>query len=89
MKLRSNEPFWLIRNGLIHDHPSLQRDLETKVVIIGAGITGSLIAHRCVEEGYSTVVVDRREVAHGSTSATTGMLQYEIDVQLHELIAHW
>lgn len=86
MKLRSNEPFWLIRNGLIHDHPSLQRDVEADVVIIGAGITGSLIAHRCMEEGYSTVVIDRREVAHGSTSATTGMLQYEIDVQLHELI---
>lgn len=86
MKLRSNEPFWLIRNGLIHDHPSLQRDVEADVVIIGAGITGSLIAHRCMEEGYSTVVIDRREVAHGSTSATTSMLQYEIDVQLHELM---
>ncbi|MGV3638357.1 MAG: NAD(P)/FAD-dependent oxidoreductase [Flavobacteriales bacterium] len=86
MKLRSNEPYWLVRNGLIHDYPSLQHDLTVEVAIIGAGITGSLIAHRCMEEGRSTVVVDRREVAHGSTSATTGMLQYEIDVPLHALI---
>ncbi len=86
MKLRSNEPFGLVRNGLLHTYPSVQQDLEADVVVIGAGITGSLIAHRCVQEGWNTVVVDRREVAHGSTSATTSMLQYEIDVPLHALI---
>ncbi|MBX2973165.1 MAG: FAD-binding oxidoreductase [Flavobacteriales bacterium] len=86
MKLRSNEPYWLVRNGLLHTYPSLQQDIEVDVVVIGAGITGSLIAHRCVQDGFSTAVIDRREVAHGSTSATTSMLQYEIDVQLHELI---
>lgn len=32
------------------------------------------------------MVVDRREVGHGSTSATTAMLQYEIDVPLFRLI---
>lgn len=86
MKLRSNEPYWLVRNGLLHAYPSLQQDLEVDVVVIGAGITGALIAHRCVQDGHSTVVIDRREVANGSTSATTSMLQYEIDVQLHDLI---
>lgn len=86
MKLRSNEPYWLIRNGLLHTYPSLQEDIEADVVVIGSGITGSLIAHRCLEEGHRTVLIDRREIANGSSSATTSMLQYEIDVQLHELI---
>ncbi|NOT48877.1 MAG: FAD-binding oxidoreductase, partial [Acidobacteria bacterium] len=86
MKLRSNEPFWLVKNGLIGSYPSLDRHIETEILIVGSGITGSLIAHRCVEEGYQTTLIDRREIAHGSSSATTSMLQYEIDKPLFELI---
>lgn len=86
MKLKSNEPFWLVKNGLKHSYPSLAKDISTDVLIVGSGITGSLIAHRCMEQGYKTVLIDRREVANGSTSATTSMLQYEIDVPLFELI---
>lgn len=86
MKLKSNEPFWLVKNGLKHSYPSLDRDINTDLLIVGSGITGSLIAHRCMEEGYKTVLIDRREVANGSTSATTSMLQYEIDVPLYRLI---
>lgn len=86
MKLRSNEPFWLVKNGLINSYPSLDRDIETEILVVGSGITGSLIAHRCVAEGYQTTLIDRREIAHGSSSATTSMLQYEIDTALFELI---
>ena len=86
MKLRSNEPFWLVKNGLIGSYPSLDRDIETEVLVVGSGITGSLIAHRCVADGYQTTLIDRREIAHGSSSVTTSMLQYEIDTALFELI---
>lgn len=87
MNLKSSEPFWLVKNGILHSYPSLQKDITTDVLIVGAGITGSLIAHQCMKDGYKTAIIDRREVCNGSTSATTSMLQYEIDVQLHELIA--
>ncbi len=86
MKLRSNEPFWLVKNGLINSYPSLRDDVRADVLIVGGGITGSLIAHQCVEDGFDTMLVDRREIAHGSSSATTSMLQYEIDKPLYELI---
>lgn len=86
MKLRSNEPFWLVKNGLINSHPSLDRDIETEILVVGSGITGSLIAHQCVSDGHQTTLIDRREIAHGSSSATTSMLQYEIDTPLYELI---
>lgn len=59
--------------------------METEILIIGARITGSLTAHQCVKDGFDTVVIDRREVCQGSTSATTSMLQYEIDVPLYQL----
>lgn len=86
MDLKSNEPFWLIKNGLLSSYPSLKENTECEVLVIGAGITGSLIAHQMIKEGYNTILIDKREICNGSTSATTSMLQYEIDVPLYELI---
>ena len=86
MDIRSNEPFWLIRNEFTESYPSLDESLETDVLIIGAGITGALIAYKLVSEGRDVVVVDRRDVCNGSSAATTAMLQYEIDVPLHQLM---
>ncbi|BFO66804.1 NAD(P)/FAD-dependent oxidoreductase [Chryseobacterium sp. KCF3-3] len=86
MNLKSNEPFWLLKNGLLASYPSLQSNEECDVLIVGGGITGSLIAHQMIEDGYTTVLIDKRELCNGSTSATTSMLQYEIDIPLYELI---
>lgn len=86
MDLKSNEPFWLLKNGLISSYPSLKYNEECDVLIIGGGITGSLAAHQMMSEGYKTILIDKRELCNGSTSATTSMLQYEIDVPLFELI---
>ena len=85
MRLKSNEPFWLVKNGIMNSYPSLQKNISTDIVIVGSGITGSLIAHQCLADGYKLVIIDRREVVNGSSSATTSMLQYEIDTPLYEL----
>ncbi|WP_395972742.1 NAD(P)/FAD-dependent oxidoreductase [Chryseobacterium cucumeris] len=86
MNLKSNEPFWLIKNGLLASYPSLKSNEECDVLVIGGGITGSLIAHQMIKDGYKTILIDKRELCNGSTSATTSMLQYEIDIPLYELI---
>ena len=44
------------------------------------------MAYQFSQEGYKTVLLDKRDVALGSTSATTALLQYEIDEPLHLLI---
>ena len=85
MDLKTNEPFGMIKNGIIQSYPSLQQSVSCDVLIVGGGITGSLVAYEAVKEGYNTVLIDKREIGHGSTSATTSMLQYEIDVPLWEL----
>jgi glycine/D-amino acid oxidase-like deaminating enzyme len=86
MNVHSAEPFWLLKNGLMHAYPSLRHSLSCDVLIVGGGITGSLMAYALVQAGFDTVVIDKRNVASGSTSASTAMLQYEIDTALHELI---
>ena len=86
MDIRSNEPYWLIKNSLGTSYPSLQENINSPVVIIGGGITGALIAYKLVNEGYKVVMVERRDVFNGSSAASTAMLQYEIDEPLHLLI---
>ncbi|MEZ4732808.1 MAG: FAD-binding oxidoreductase [Caldilineaceae bacterium] len=85
MDLRSGHPFWLVKNGLIDTYPPLETDLTCEVVVIGGGITGALVTYQLAQEGVDVVVLDKRDIAWGSTSASTAMLQYEIDKELHEL----
>lgn len=85
MKLRSPESFWLLKNGIMNSYPSLQKDLSCDIVVLGSGITGALISHTLHNAGFNTVLIDKRDVGTGSTSATTSMLQYEIDTPLVDL----
>ena len=57
-----------------------------RCLIVGGGITGSLIAFQLSSEGYKVVLIDKRDVSLGSTCATTALLQYEIDEPLYRLI---
>jgi glycine/D-amino acid oxidase-like deaminating enzyme len=87
MNLRDGEAFWSISNGLIDAYPPLETDLNTDVVVIGAGITGALVAYQLARVNVGVIVLDKRDVAHGSTSASTALLQYEIDTHLTDLTA--
>jgi glycine/D-amino acid oxidase-like deaminating enzyme len=86
MDLKSGYPFWAIKNGLLHDYPRLERDLRADVVVIGAGVSGALIADELVRHGHEVAMLEQRDVAWGSTAASTALLQYEIDEPLTKLI---
>lgn len=85
MDLKSGYPFWLIKYGLPFNYGDLQQNLNTEVVIMGAGISGALTAFYLVKAGVSCIVIDTRPIGLGSTCASTSLLQYEIDVPLCEL----
>lgn len=87
MNLRDGDAFWPLQSGLIRTYPPLHQDLRADVAVIGAGITGALVADALSANGLSVAVLDRRDVAFGSTSASTALLQFEIDTNLHELRA--
>ena len=86
MDLTSGAPFWIIKNGLLATYPRLKRDRRCDVAVIGGGITGALVAHRFAQAGIHVILVEGREVGHGSTGATTALIQYEIDRHLSDLI---
>ncbi len=85
MKLTSAHAFWLMRNGIGDVALPLTRNHRCDVAIIGCGITGALIADAMTAAGLSVVAIDRRHPCQGSTSASTALLQYEIDTSLVEL----
>lgn len=86
MDLRTHYPYSLLRYGLVQTYPSLNQDIKTEVAIIGAGITGALMAYHLNKAGIACIVVDKRHVATGSTAASTSLIQYEIDTPLNRLI---
>ncbi|MFQ3786174.1 NAD(P)/FAD-dependent oxidoreductase [Halomonas sp. A29] len=85
MDLKSGYPFWAVKNGLMYAFPQLDADLICDVAVVGAGITGALIADELARHGHDVVVLDQRDVCWGSTSASTALLQYEIDTHAIDL----
>jgi glycine/D-amino acid oxidase-like deaminating enzyme len=85
-RIRSIEPYWLLRNGIGDARPALADSIECDVAIIGAGITGALAADALARRGGRRIVMlDARDAGMGSTAAATALLQYEIDTHLVDL----
>jgi len=84
--LRSDQPFALLKNGLGEAFPPLGKAERCDVAVIGAGISGALVADELVANGLDVVVIDKRDAGHGSTAASTALLQYEVDTPLSRLI---
>lgn len=85
MDLKSGYPFWAVKNGLMQAFPALDKDIQCDVAVIGGGITGALIADELSSNGFHVSVIEQRDIGWGSTSASTALLQYEIDTHLVEL----
>jgi glycine/D-amino acid oxidase-like deaminating enzyme len=88
MDLHTGHPFWPIRDGLIASYPRLTRNERTDIAVIGGGISAALIAYELTMAGADVVIVDKRDVLTGSSAATTGLLLYETDSSLSELMTH-
>ena len=61
MDIKSGYPWWTVTNGLLGDFPALAGDARCEVAVIGAGISGALVAHAVAEAGHEVLMLDRRE----------------------------
>lgn len=75
------DPVWI--HTLPYDNiprfSNLDRDLETNVCIVGAGISGISIAYELVCNGVNVVLIEGREVLSGETGRTSGHLANDLD----------
>lgn len=84
-RLTSGELPWPEPDGAGR-YPTLTDDATCDVAVVGAGITGAMCAALLVDAGLDVVLLERRTVASGSTSANTALLLFEPDQPLHRLI---
>ncbi|MDB5526750.1 MAG: hypothetical protein JWM58_4513 [Rhizobium sp.] len=82
LDLRTGKTVWLAYRAPSVPADNLTRDIQCDVLVVGMGISGAMIAEALTAAGHSVVAVDRRRPMAGSTSATTALVQYEIDQPL-------
>lgn len=86
MDLYAGLPYWIVKNPLWNYFNPLSENKRFRVAIVGSGITGTLVAHELCRQGIECCVVDKRSLSTGSSVASTGLIQYEIDVPLCEMV---
>lgn len=80
--LRTGQPFWLKTPRITIAAAPLPVRSGWDVIIVGAGISGALMADALSAAGRKVLVLDRRQPVRGSTPASTAMIQHEIDIPL-------
>jgi glycine/D-amino acid oxidase-like deaminating enzyme len=85
-RLRLGRPLWLPDAARAEQrYPVLSGEHDTRVVVVGGGITGALIAHAFASAGIATTVLEGAVVGRGSTAASSALLLKEPDLELAEL----
>lgn len=64
----------------------LSEDVQTDVVVVGAGMAGISTAYELVMKGIKTVLIDAREVTSGETGRTSAHLSDYLGERWKELI---
>ena len=82
--LRSGRSLWADSAFLGVPVRPLKQAISVDVAIVGAGISGALMAHE-LSRDHEVAVLDRRPPMMGSTVASTALLQWEIDLPLTAL----
>lgn len=83
--LRTGRSVWLEQRLPAITTRKLTRTVSCDVLVIGAGISGAIIAEALSDAGLDVIIADRRGAIQGSTPASTALLQYEIDTPLSVL----
>lgn len=85
LDLRGGRPVWFSYRAPSVPTGKLTRDAKTDVLVVGMGISGAMAAEALTRAGHSVICIDRRGPLKGSTSATTALVQFELDQPLTKL----
>lgn len=79
LEYTKGKPYFIDKNKDKPQCKYLDKNIITQVAIIGGGVTGSLCGYYLTKSSIDTVILEKSRIAHGSTSITTSLLQYELD----------
>jgi len=84
-ELHTGRLYWPATRPESRPYPMLREATSATVAVVGGGMSGVNCAHAFISAGLDTVLVERGEIAGGSTSANTGILQFSNDMMLCDL----
>ncbi|MCA1028243.1 FAD-binding oxidoreductase [Cytobacillus kochii] len=79
MNLKAGKLFWPMTMNDVKKYGCLQENKNCDVCIIGSGSSGAFLAYHLAKENIRTIVIDKRKIGMGCSSANTGLLQYSND----------
>ena len=88
-KLRLGAPYWLSGVPTRRARPSLRRDLDVDVAVVGGGVTGCTLAYFLAQAGARVALFEAKRVGQGSTAASTALLMQEPDTDFGGLRARY
>ncbi|WP_426348998.1 NAD(P)/FAD-dependent oxidoreductase [Alloiococcus sp. CFN-8] len=75
-------------NKNIKQYEYLTEDIRAEVIIIGGGVTGAILGYYFSKSNIPCVILEKSRIAHGSTSITTSLLEYELDSNALDLMSY-
>ncbi len=86
MELHHGRLYWPTTIDKMISFPELSKSITCDVLIIGGGMSGTIMARMLADYDVNTVLIEKEEIGSGSTSANTGLLQFSNDAMLVDLI---
>lgn len=83
----STKSFWL-DSVEIPEFPSLEKDIDVDVCIVGGGITGITAAYLLAKEGLKIALLEADQMLGGTTGHTTAKVTAQHDLIYDELITN-
>ncbi len=81
----SSKPIW--RHFAGERFAAVEHDVDTDVLVVGAGMFGMMAAYLLAKAGRSVTVVERRAIGSGETGSTSAHLTGITDARLPALVA--
>lgn len=85
MQLTNGDLFWTDQTKIKNIYPYITENISCDVLIIGGGIGGAITAYYLAKENIDVVLVEKNIIGYGSTSASTAILEYQVDIELNKL----
>ncbi|MBU3112174.1 NAD(P)/FAD-dependent oxidoreductase [Clostridium lacusfryxellense] len=80
------KPLFTNINKVPKQYSYLTNNIETDVIIVGGGVTGSILGYYFSKHNIKCVILEKHRIGYCSTGLTTSLLQYELDDKLSDLM---
>lgn len=85
---KDTSSYWK-NNTSLPSFPSLNDNIKTDILIVGAGITGITTAYLLRNQGFNVTLIDSGTILSGTTEYTTAKITAQHGLIYHELIQHF